>query len=114
MVITDGQGCTAQSADVYVDCVTGIHDVDTEELVNLNLYPNPNKGTFKVTANLTSSQPVQIRIFTTLGQLVYNRQVAPLSNKIEEEISVNNLAIGFYILQIEAANKSYSTKMIIE
>lgn len=114
VVITDGQGCTAQSADVFVDCGTGTSVVDVENLVNLNLFPNPNHGTFKLIANVNSSKPVQIRIFTALGQLVYNRQAIPFANKIEEEISVSHLAIGFYILQMEVANKPYCKKIIIE
>jgi hypothetical protein len=52
VVITDGDGCTAQSADYYIEfvegvCITSINDL-SDTGIGISLVPNPNSGSFEL------------------------------------------------------------------
>src|SRR5690606_1630206 len=70
-VVITQNNCVAQSADTYIDieqCFTGIDKIEAEQI---NIFPNPNNGTFKVVADLATKNAVQLKLLTTLGQVVY-------------------------------------------
>jgi uncharacterized repeat protein (TIGR03803 family) len=62
---------------------------------DVNLYPNPNNGIFNINVAGKSSL-YRVKIISTLGQLVYEKETVPcLLN-----INLNNVAKGMYLISI--------------
>jgi hypothetical protein len=111
VLITDVSNCMAQSADIYVNCsTTGLSD--GPEITNTSIFPNPTNGRFRISADLWSDKPVQAKLYTVLGQLVYSQYIQPVANKIDEEIEVD-LPGGIYQLQLNHSGQYYNRTLVI-
>ncbi|MBI4929203.1 MAG: T9SS type A sorting domain-containing protein, partial [Bacteroidetes bacterium] len=77
---TDANLCTnSDSAQVYVDLCTGIANTDINS--GIIVYPNPNHGSFTVIAS--EAKQSQIKIYNTLGELVYQTSVNEKKTEIK-------------------------------
>lgn len=68
--------------------------------LKIKLYPNPNKGTFKIDLadkNLSKSD-VNITIFDVFGKQVYSS----ISNENQIEINIENLQSGVYLIRLNS------------
>ncbi len=79
-----------------------------------SLYPNPNNGTFRITTETLSKKTSQIKLYSTMGQLVYTKEVISTENKFDEVVSTSNLPKGIYTLILLIDEKQYTKKVIIE
>ena len=76
---------------------------------NLNLYPNPNNGSFKLEIeNLSVNSKVEI--YNNLGQLVFASQL----NENNTEINISNLNNGLYTVKLIGNNNIISTQKMIK
>jgi hypothetical protein len=75
------------------------------------LYPNPNAGQFTVTlSNITSN--AQLRISDVYGRTHLIKQLA--KGTVSEEVDINHLANGLYLVEILQANTAIITSRIIK
>ena len=72
---------------------------------NLKILPNPNNGTFKIEFEQQINKTVSL--FSNKGQLLYRIQT------LLNEIEINNLDTGFYIIKIETENTKYTKKIVV-
>lgn len=79
--------------------------------VNMQLYPNPNSGTFTLQPNRTLQGDVELIIYDVLGKVVWNERVTNLS---QQTIDVSVLKNGLYFLQLRAANQTATQRFIIQ
>ena len=95
-------------ARIYPNC--NLNSTSISEINSSNFYsisPNPSTGIF--TINSSKNQPMQIEIFSVLGEIVLNQKTE--SNKA---IALNELPNGFYYLRITSdKNKSVIKNIII-
>ena len=90
------------------DVITGINDEtnDENETYNdVNLYPNPNNGTFTIN-NIENG--TSIKVISSTGQLVYNSTVE-YSNTKELEL---NVPTGIYFVQLSNETTTKTIKFI--
>ncbi|MCB9046985.1 MAG: T9SS type A sorting domain-containing protein [Chitinophagales bacterium] len=76
----------------------------------LNVYPNPNTGTFTIKGdyNITTNADAEIRVVNALGQNVYIANDKIRGGKLEHRILLNDVAPGVYIVHITAdGNKDF-------
>ncbi len=97
---TSMTGCVAISSSVtLMECTTTTTNPFTENL-SLNIYPNPNNGTFTVYFNVEKISNVNLRMRDLTGRVVYVRELSNFSGVFQEEISVNDITKGLYLLEI--------------
>jgi hypothetical protein len=70
----------------------------------INIYPNPVKNSFALNQTVNS-----IEIYTITGQLVANYD----SISANQEINVENLGTGIYLVKIKDIHNVYQTKKIV-
>ncbi len=95
---------TSNKIVIYADFV-GVNSIAAGGKT-LNLYPNPNSGSFTLTGTIaaTATKSVNLEVTNMLGQVVYTGTTMPLNGKIRAEISLDNLASGAYLLHATSEN----------
>lgn len=88
----------------------GVSNVETGN--QINLYPNPNNGSFTLAVNEESliADGVKIEIINIFGQVVYRKSLI----KNQQQIHLNNHASGIYTIRViggaNVASKSFVVK----
>lgn len=91
---------------------TGIDEI--EQSAVLQIYPNPNHGKFRISADVRTSKLVQIRILSSIGKLIYTSEIQPVGNRIEKDIMVNNITSGTYLVQLLTDKNTLYKKLVVE
>ncbi|MEC8537913.1 MAG: trypsin-like serine protease [Bacteroidota bacterium] len=113
-------GCTDPSAVNYnpnatVDdgsCIYDTSDIEENNILEMNLFPNPNNGSFSITLNDNLSS-FNLSIINILGQEVYTQQVKNYSINSKQNIKVD-LVKGTYIVNLKTEGNSIKIPVIIE
>lgn len=90
------------------------NDVEKLELNELNFYPNPSNGQFKLEFNVAEKSKTLIKIFDLSGKQVYIEKLHNFSGKYSNDIDLSSNKPGTYILQIIQGNKMLSKKLLIQ
>lgn len=81
-----------------------VSDIETQVIKNFAVYPNPNKGIFRITAETNSSSIVHFKLFSAIGELVYSSTIEPVANRILIDVSVSNMPTGVNIAHLVVGN----------
>jgi hypothetical protein len=84
-----------------------ISGVEQQSTLSFNVYPNPASDVLNL--ECTTAEPVQVQIFSSMGEMVYEKQNTSVKT-ISADIS--NLSPGLYMLTIAEAQET-ATKTII-
>lgn len=79
---------------------------DEVRVSSVDVYPNPNSGSFTVHA----SQPGSFKLVNSTGQLI---QEIRLNDTNNFSIEINNLSTGFYFLQGVAGAEYIVQKIVV-
>ncbi|WP_347373802.1 T9SS-dependent M36 family metallopeptidase [Aequorivita sp. Q41] len=112
--VSANQGSTASKADgteafdIPVGCELGVSD--NEGLKNnFIVYPNPSNGELNIKARVDVGEAT-ISIFDMNGRKVFNQTLELSQNAT---INASGLNSGIYLMQIDGASTSQTTKLII-
>jgi hypothetical protein len=102
---TDTNGCV-NSANISqaVTLCTGVENHNSTEVFLINLYPNPNNGSFNMDLNEAS----QIIIINAVGQVIFNETL----NAGKQNLDILNAANGIYFVKVKQGNKHQTIKFI--
>jgi hypothetical protein len=82
----------------------GIQRKDKE----INLYPNPNTGTFTISTNIDPQEIITIKVFNPLGIAVY-QQAGMLNNTVQLPLS----AKGLFWVEIQTTTQRFIRKIVV-
>jgi subtilisin-like proprotein convertase family protein len=104
---------TIDSASITICTKTytlGIPDIEINDFV---VYPNPNKGNFNVQFTAKSSIGVKVMVHDILGRRLFENE---FENKVNfnENIQLNNVQTGVYLLTVIDGNRKDVRKIVIE
>lgn len=107
-------GIVVNSMEIYADpgaastCTpTGISEQESDGLA---AFPNPSNGNFRIQM-AASNEATTIRIFNTMGQVMYSTVVASGTTSAELD---TDLKAGHYIFSIEQGNEMNRMKLVIQ
>ena len=90
-----------------------IEEPDFVDFPDFSLFPNPNTGQFKIQLS-TNSTRIILTLFDIRGRLVYENAYNNLNGNFNEDIDLNYIQSGMYILNISDGLENSSKKIIIE
>lgn len=100
-LVTTLNGCSSSAITIVV---VNAGEAETEELI---LFPNPNKGNFKVKAKVSRDQLMPYEVVNVLGMVVYSDIVLTEDRQMERTIDIDGgLASGVYIFRIMMSGQS--------
>jgi len=113
-------GCTDPSAVNYSpnatqddgSCIYDNSDIEDNNILEINLYPNPNNGSFNITLNDNLSS-FNVSIINILGQEVHTEKIENYLVNSKQNINVD-LVKGTYIVNLKNEENSFKIPMIIE
>ena len=91
--------------NLYNPASLGMGDLEVSELI---LSPNPSSGIFKLNWELQTQ--VSIKIYDSLGKLVFYEKSRDLSKNSEIELKASK---GIYFLKVNSLNQEITKKLII-
>lgn len=105
VVIINGNGCTAQATGTFQTDDAGLA---TNNLKQLNIYPNPTNG--MLTIDWGTIKGVQkIRVYDMIGKEVF---VAPASNNANKQsINLSRFEKGIYVIRLVTKENTISRKI---
>ncbi|MBL0340792.1 MAG: aryl-sulfate sulfotransferase [Bacteroidetes bacterium] len=101
--ITDANGCVLQySVDNFITVATGISE--TNNSIELNLYPNPTKGVLIIQHNY-SNEPFEVLVTDEVGKLL-------ISEKNSAYVDLSSFETGIYFVTIITSSAGKTTQRI--
>mgnify|MGYP003682993909 CR=1 FL=1 len=82
-------------------------------LENFSLYPNPNKGDFSLSFNSQSGEDINVNVYDISGRLVHTKNYNATAT-FNENISLNNVSAGMYLITVTDQDRTVTKKLIIE
>ncbi|MCD4683108.1 MAG: T9SS type A sorting domain-containing protein [Bacteroidales bacterium] len=108
---TDINLCTNSAIDsITVTPYTGVIHQDGQRTVNI--YPNPTYGSFRVQLYSEETDFVNIKIYNSLIELVWEMNNVIIHNKLTQMIQLENHPPGIYYLQVNGEKIHSSHKVI--
>ncbi|WP_460503944.1 T9SS type A sorting domain-containing protein, partial [Hymenobacter agri] len=81
----------------------------------VQLYPNPAVGSFRLVLPATGAAVVTARLSNTLGQVVQQRQLAaPANQPLTTDFDVRGLAPGVYQLQLTVGGTAVVRRLVVQ
>ena len=83
--------------------------------LNVSIYPNPTQNTATIEVNLDKTSTLSYTLFNIQGKLISQKELdKKASGLVKEEISLDGLTSGIYILNISINGKETSLKVVKE
>lgn len=102
---------TVISNNVKVKVLTSVGELSDGN--PLQLFPNPNNGSFIVKAVL-DERKVTISVVNSIGAVLYKEQKELLSGVLDTEITLTDMPAGVYSLLITGETRSYKYRFVVQ
>jgi len=87
--------------------------VETFGFDNFMVFPNPNKGTFSIQLNGALGRTIFVEAYDIGGRCIYNKTY-PNAGDFHQEIQLNNVQSGMYILNVSDGLRKSTKKIVVE
>ena len=108
VMVTDANGCTTTSSAFIV---SGIEEI--LETTSMQLYPNPNNGSFKVWSYIPGAEDFEISVIDLLGRTV-QRKMYNGNNGILSAEMVLQSGPGIYFVRLRTGKYNVLEKIVIQ
>jgi hypothetical protein len=78
----------------------------------LKVYPNPANDQIGITAVLTNNEKHQLTVVDVMGRVVFKQTLTNQAGLFQFNLDIANLNSGVYMIEMNSATSSYSTKFI--
>lgn len=87
---------------------------NNKSIDNLKVFPNPTSSILNIEFETNSANKVSIKLYSLLGQTMFNRSIELKFQKQNIQINTNKYTKGVYILSIETEGNIIQRRVIIE
>lgn len=96
LTVSDGICTNVICEEVFIDIFDGIEEFLGLEL---NVYPNPNSGSFTIDAQLPSAKQIRLGLYDLAGKKVYGYDAGTVQG-LSTRVNQPQLSRGMYLLQV--------------
>lgn len=91
-------------------CIVGITEI-SEYASLVDIFPNPNSGSFSVDFSAINSDKVNVKVFNMVGEQVYNSYDFSVNNTAVKNVSLGDAANGIYFVRVEIDGEAFTKKI---
>ena len=89
--------------------------IPPDNTVQLQVFPNPNKGSFEIALKGNIYGNIEANIYNALGQVVFRKKFEKVTPEINEKFSAYNLPAGLYYLVLYSSDlKKVVSRFVIQ
>jgi hypothetical protein len=103
----------ANTMALIIPDTTGIHEIIHNNL-EVNIYPNPNKGEFNIHLNSPVKKEVNLRIVNIIGEVIYSADKLVIEGNYKTHLDLKTMPKGLYFVCITNKESSIVRKVIIQ
>lgn len=113
LTVSDGSNTNTSIKTDYilVDYATGLSKGNGS--LQCILMPNPNNGTFILRMDVAKEDQLNLKIFNTMGTVVYTEDAVSVYNKLDKTISLPAVPNGIYIMTVQGQNGTWTGKIVV-
>ena len=78
----------------------------------IKIYPTPSDGNLSIETDRLVGQKANITVFDISGKIIWNQSISSFGPK--EQIQLNNLNAGSYLMTVESEEQIYRRKIVLE
>ena len=110
---TDNNSCTNSAIDsIGVTQYTGI--INQADQSAVNIFPNPNNGSFKVKFNIEGNDIINLKIYSTMNKVVFEENNISVGQTFAKDLTLEKFTKGIYYLHIEGKRTNIIKKLVIQ
>jgi hypothetical protein len=106
------EGCSSEMSDLVMVIITG--NGGNLSVQKVELYPNPNHGQFTLSISSDTQKKIDLRIFTNLGVVIYEKTGLNVQGTLNEEINLSGVAPGIYYVRLTSSDQQIIRKVVID
>jgi hypothetical protein len=95
---------------INVDICQSTNDLLVSQL---EVFPNPNDGSFTLQLEAIQANNLQIQVMNLLGQTVYQHNDTPRTGTYRHPIHLQNPAQGVYLIVVKADNQQITKRIVV-
>ncbi|MGB0887445.1 MAG: T9SS type A sorting domain-containing protein, partial [Vicingaceae bacterium] len=99
---------TSCNFDVDISTTVGIAE---STRVEISIYPNPNKGLFKIDLGSFKNQNVSIQIYSLVGAIVYDKKEVETNGTYN--LDLQDVEKGVYFVSVKSEEETIIKKIVI-
>lgn len=109
-----GKVCTSLQTEVFlkVEVCDGISEI--AGIKDLDIYPNPNSGSFSVSADFANTTDLSIRVSNLTGQVVYENHPGQVVGAVTIPVTLTNQPAGVYTVSLISEGKAVNRQVVVE
>ncbi len=88
--------------------------VNNLSVENISLFPNPNRGMFRLEFELPNSAETSIKVFNSNGRLIYSFDLGEYQGLFSDEVDISQNGPGAYYLQVQQGANSLTKKIMLQ
>ena len=93
---------------------SGVADFQSNNNINLLIYPNPNNGKFYISFENPENTDGTLEMYDMIGQLVYAENIYLKAGEKTHSVSLNNDLKGIFFIQFKTSGRIFNQKIVIE
>jgi len=113
LTVSDGSNTNTITKTDYilVDYATGLSKSNGS--LQCTLMPNPNNGTFILRMDVGEEDQLNLKIFNTMGKMVYTEDAVSVYNKLDKNISIQSVPNGIYVMTVQGQHGTWTGKIVV-
>lgn len=116
LTVTDDaapDGGSIEEFQLYICTLPTLNINEVTSQLELNLYPNPNNGTFNITMNNVQSGMVEVDVYDLNGRMIFEKQFSS-TQIFNEQINLNKVQSGVYFVRVKDGFRQIIKKIVVE
>lgn len=109
---TDANGCQ-QVVETEVTLFSSVANLNAFEQ-SLNIYPNPNTGSFSINFVLAQNQNITVDMINLQGQVVNSQNVNATAGSNSLPVNVSGVANGIYFVKIQTVDGAITRRVSVQ
>ncbi len=92
---------------------TNVLSSEDFEFKDFSLYPNPNKGSFRMSFTPESNDDIEIIVYDLSGRKIYNKTFQN-SGLFNQELQINTISAGVYFVNIQNGENNMIKRILLD